>query len=909
MGSWKTIPKTLPAAIEDWPVQTAVQTLLEGSLAARTHVAGDMWYASAIDEQSSLAVGSAGQIMGITSSLPAWVTPSTYLAHTLLDGSYHTDTTAGTVVRGDLVTGQGASPTWTRLPLGAANTFLRSDGTDALWSTLTLPNAATLGDVVYASAANTMTMLGIGAAGGLFIVGGAGIPAWFAPGGGNAVFQMNAAGNAPVWNAAITDTQVVYSAAGVLSGSSGFTFTAASSSVVIGGWLNTGGITLAAAQGDLAAGTNNTDKSFFYDASNESLSISDHGLTLGTNDFAIGNANRYVHWDDSAFALKVVNTFANSLHHAVLWADVTSTSGGDPQVRLTINGGTTTGFIYGLDNDDSDNFKMGFSNAVGTSTAFQIARSALTCTAVVAMDVGTPGWTLATADFAVGSSATNRMVWDDSAASLTLGTNAIYSQGAHGLTLAADDWAVGSSSTSNAQWDNSARLLVSRGIFHVSPTSAASPLGAVDLQLGRMSSGADAGTNDLCFQYGASGGGYRHWITTWHNAAVGSGNRINFYLNSSATAGGSSAPATGNDLVMWIRGTSANLGELYVSGWFNLNTTTLATARGDFATGVTGASQLFYDQSADTLLMYGTGAAIFNQFSSVAGTATVFNEQGADIDTRIEGDTNSFLAVFDAGLDAIGFGSNAASDRFINQQKTWTSTSGVVYNSFFTTTMAPASASTASLYGYRSLSQHTTAFNLSTIAAAQFNANTTAGFSAGTLSNLVGIDIIATLAGAGATTAGVDIRVRAPSVTGATPTTWTQLDLQDPGSGAGTTIMGIRQRGTNAHNRLNGNTMIGADSAPSHPLHVTGKILTTSEIEIDGALNHDGTQIAFFNGSLATQQSDIGAITDNTGGSVDGTLVDVGPVYDQAILNNNLADLAAKINSLRTVLRAYSLTT
>ena len=34
--------------------------------------------------------------------------------HVLLDGAYHTDTAAGTVVRGDIITGQAASPKWTR---------------------------------------------------------------------------------------------------------------------------------------------------------------------------------------------------------------------------------------------------------------------------------------------------------------------------------------------------------------------------------------------------------------------------------------------------------------------------------------------------------------------------------------------------------------------------------------------------------------------------------------------------------------------------------------------------------------------------------------------------------------------------------------------------------------------------
>ncbi len=54
----------------------------------------------------------------------------------LLDGSVHQDTVAGTVVRGDIITGQAATPLWTRLALGGTNLYLKSDGTDVVYSTL-----------------------------------------------------------------------------------------------------------------------------------------------------------------------------------------------------------------------------------------------------------------------------------------------------------------------------------------------------------------------------------------------------------------------------------------------------------------------------------------------------------------------------------------------------------------------------------------------------------------------------------------------------------------------------------------------------------------------------------------------------------------------------------------------------
>ncbi len=54
----------------------------------------------------------------------------------LLDGSIHQDTAAGTVLRGDIITGQTATPVWTRLGLGGTNLYLKSDGTDVVYSTL-----------------------------------------------------------------------------------------------------------------------------------------------------------------------------------------------------------------------------------------------------------------------------------------------------------------------------------------------------------------------------------------------------------------------------------------------------------------------------------------------------------------------------------------------------------------------------------------------------------------------------------------------------------------------------------------------------------------------------------------------------------------------------------------------------
>ena len=56
--------------------------------------------------------------------------------HALL-GTEHSDVTPGTVSRGDVLSGQSgpAGVAWTRLPLGAANRCLMSNGADAVWNT------------------------------------------------------------------------------------------------------------------------------------------------------------------------------------------------------------------------------------------------------------------------------------------------------------------------------------------------------------------------------------------------------------------------------------------------------------------------------------------------------------------------------------------------------------------------------------------------------------------------------------------------------------------------------------------------------------------------------------------------------------------------------------------------------
>jgi hypothetical protein len=109
-----------------------------------------------------LAAGGAGKILRAAGAVtvPAWSTL------TIPDTA-----TAGDVLHAS------ATNTVTGLAIGAAGKILRSTGSLPAWSTLTVPNTATAGDLLHASASNTITGLAIGAAGKLLRSSGT-LPAW-----------------------------------------------------------------------------------------------------------------------------------------------------------------------------------------------------------------------------------------------------------------------------------------------------------------------------------------------------------------------------------------------------------------------------------------------------------------------------------------------------------------------------------------------------------------------------------------------------------------------------------------------------------------------------------------------------------------------------------------------------------
>jgi hypothetical protein len=98
---------------------------------------GDLWYDS-ISGKFRRRQSGASMDWDVT-----WATlvgrPATFspTPHSLL-GTGHGDTTAAAPVRGDLITAQGASAVWQRLALGTAGTYLRSNGSDAVYAPIPL---------------------------------------------------------------------------------------------------------------------------------------------------------------------------------------------------------------------------------------------------------------------------------------------------------------------------------------------------------------------------------------------------------------------------------------------------------------------------------------------------------------------------------------------------------------------------------------------------------------------------------------------------------------------------------------------------------------------------------------------------------------------------------------------------
>jgi hypothetical protein len=100
-----------------------------GGTGKTTYSKGDLLVGKADHKLDALAVGAAGTVLTATAGTAAWVDP----AHAVLSAR-HTDTTAAAVVRGDIITGQGATPLWKRLAKGALGYVLKMGADEPAWT-------------------------------------------------------------------------------------------------------------------------------------------------------------------------------------------------------------------------------------------------------------------------------------------------------------------------------------------------------------------------------------------------------------------------------------------------------------------------------------------------------------------------------------------------------------------------------------------------------------------------------------------------------------------------------------------------------------------------------------------------------------------------------------------------------
>lgn len=174
--------------------------------------------------------------------------------------------------------------------------------------------------------------------------------------------------------------------------------------------------------------------------------------------------------------------------------------------------------------------------------------------------------------------------------------------------------------------------------------------GALELFSGRDSTHALAAgqtLGDIAIQYGGSGGGFRHWISSMHSGAGASNNALRFWVNAGASAEDSTAPGTSNVNVLDLFGDGV--------GWFygNLNVDgTLATSAITAVVSATlGATTI---DGAATFSSTLTSTTAANTFGDLRGTAQVYTTPTGTQTITINASTSVLRFNAASQVDVIG---------------------------------------------------------------------------------------------------------------------------------------------------------------------------------------------------------------------------------------------------------------
>lgn len=406
------------------------------------------------------------------------------------------------------------------------------------------------------------------------------------------------------------------------------------------------------------------------------------------------------------------------------------------------------------------------------------------------------------------------------------------------------------------------QLLVKGGNTNTAPT----PLAQLETFGGRNSAGVvqSSDTSDLAFNFGGNNGGFRHWISTWHNTVANSTNRISFYVNSGATAGASSAPGTGNVNVLDLYGDASAkfYGALDVTGAITENgvavlagaITANALPKGsggnlvDSAITDNGTTIAFADRKlTDTYTGSGTLAAL-----SMTGTGLTANGIVMDVSSSATYDTSGG-ALSATGMQFILFGTKSAGAAAFTQTAATYSATGADTNIALRTNSGANllnATDSATSIGYASGAAPSThklgvKGDATATVIGAVNTSTAQGSHTGISSALSG-----TCAAAGARTAtGFSSAVTVTRASGAADVT--NLAGTFTSSGAQINIALRTVDGSNYLNSTSGSTGIGYASAAALPatLSVTGTFAVTGAATFASTVQVSGTTATISSGT------------------------------------------------------------
>jgi len=127
----------IPNQTSDQTFGSTVLAPFQGGTGIASYSVGEMLYASGPATLSRLlASGSEGQVLKMISGIPTWGTDETGAAgevHGLLNSDYFNDVLTASVSQGSLIIGN-STPKWSKLDIGASQSFLMSNGTTAFWA-------------------------------------------------------------------------------------------------------------------------------------------------------------------------------------------------------------------------------------------------------------------------------------------------------------------------------------------------------------------------------------------------------------------------------------------------------------------------------------------------------------------------------------------------------------------------------------------------------------------------------------------------------------------------------------------------------------------------------------------------------------------------------------------------------